>query len=63
MVSSIDRQKGFMGASICERRLRHPRRHRKLTMLIPATSENVAPRHCSDEREVNSQKPERAPAA
>jgi hypothetical protein len=28
-------------------------------MLIPATSENVAPPHCSDEREVNSQKPER----
>jgi hypothetical protein len=28
-------------------------------MLIPATSENVAPPHCLDEREMNSQKPER----
>jgi hypothetical protein len=28
-------------------------------MLIPATSENVAPPHCLDECEVNSQKPER----
>jgi hypothetical protein len=28
-------------------------------MLTPATSENVALPHCLDEREVNSQKPER----
>jgi hypothetical protein len=33
-----------------------PHRNRKLTMLIPATSENVAAPHCSDERAVNSQK-------
>jgi hypothetical protein len=34
-------------------------RNRKLTMLIPATSKNVAPPYCSDEREVKSQKAER----
>jgi hypothetical protein len=38
---------------------RHPHRDRKLTMLIPATSENVVSPHCSDEHEVNSQKAER----
>jgi hypothetical protein len=37
---------------------RRPRRHDKLTMSIPATSENVASPHCSDEPEANSQKPE-----
>jgi hypothetical protein len=31
----------------------------KLTMLIAATAENVAPPHCSDECEMNSQKPAR----
>jgi hypothetical protein len=31
----------------------------KLTTLIPATSENVAAPHCSDEREMNWQKTER----
>jgi hypothetical protein len=35
---------------------RRPHRNRKLTMLIPATSENVASPHCSDECELNSQK-------
>jgi len=35
---------------------RRPHRNRKLTMLIPATSENVASPHCSDECEMNSQK-------
>jgi hypothetical protein len=38
---------------------RRPHRNRKLTMLIPATSENGASPHCSDERAVNSQKAER----
>jgi hypothetical protein len=38
---------------------RRPHRNRKLTMLIPATSENGASPHCSDERAVNSQKEER----
>lgn len=38
---------------------RRPRPHYKLTMPATATSENIAPRHCSDERGVNSQKPER----
>jgi hypothetical protein len=37
-------------------RARRPHHNRKLTMLIPATSENVASRHCSDECELNSQK-------
>jgi hypothetical protein len=35
---------------------RRPHRNRKLTMLIPATSENVALPHCSDECAVNLQK-------
>jgi hypothetical protein len=38
---------------------RRPHRNRKLTMLIPATSENGASPHCSDECAVNSQKPSR----
>jgi len=38
---------------------RRPHRNRKLTMLIPATSENVASPHCSDECGVNSQNAER----
>jgi hypothetical protein len=38
---------------------RRPHRDRKLTTLIPATSENVAAPYCSDEREMNSQKTER----
>jgi hypothetical protein len=37
---------------------RNPQGNRKLTILASTTFKNVAAPHCSDEREVNSQKPD-----